>query len=136
MKNTQDLTEFKKHYEETKLSLSKREFYRELEKSILDWAKDYIDHHDEIYFYKYFFQIVRNAMVNHRLSRFEGYALIGLIVNFLYDNKLMSDDIDNFIDNEFYSGINGDGSTVLTFSDDPIDEDPIYYARSFAWKST
>jgi len=128
-----DLEIIQENYKIVERSIAQEPYYLNMKEEVLSWAKRYSDHNDKG---AYLFEIVRNTMINQKLSRLQAYALVGLIVELIYDADYMNDEIDSFIDNSLFSRINGDGNSKYTFSfpDDPLDEDPQQYAWSNKWK--
>jgi hypothetical protein len=130
-----DLKIIQENYKIVKQNIAQEPYYLSMREAVLSWAKRYSDHSDNDKG-AYLFEIVRNTMIDQKLSRLQAYALVGLIVELIYDANYMNDEIDSFIDNSLFSRINGDGDSKYTFSfpDDPLDEDPQQYAWSNKWK--
>lgn len=134
--NDQDVKEILENHKRVEEIISQKLYYLSMKDSIKDWAKQYPKYREDENYFELFFETFRKVFNDQNLSRLQAYVLIGLISNFLYEEKLMTEDIDNFIDNALYSRINGEAppSDNFNFSDDPPGLDPKNYARSIEWK--
>lgn len=136
MENNKELKEVQENYKRVEQSIAQKGYYLAIKEPILEWSKDYHEHKEETYYYRYFFYLVRKVIVDQKLSRLQAYALVGLITDLLYSVDGMHEEVDNFIDNALFSRINGDGDYTdpIPFSDDPLEENPQHYAWSGKWR--